>query len=203
MANELDNHTFDDLISSRMKSIENNFDKNFWISFDYHNKAKFYSSINGLVDERANALAVLSGLASPEKYIHIKDVLISTFNCSTYMEGYICEALCMMGYKELAYKRIVSRYYNLIENENGTLWEDFYILGTKNHAWSGSPLTFIYKYFVGIKSDDHMKTIKINPDFKFFKKYKFSIDVGGKTISVDAARNNIKIDNESDSKVVV
>lgn len=203
MAEKLDNHSFDDFILSRMKSIEDNFDKSFWSSFDYYNKAKFYSSVEGMVDERANALAVLSGLASEDKYIHIKDVLISTFNCTTYMEGYVCEALCIMGYKDLAYKRIVSRYYNLIENENGTLWEDFYILGTKNHAWSGSPLTFIYKYFVGIRSDDFMKTIKVNPDFKFFKRYKFSIDVGGKIISVDATKNNLKIENESDIEIII
>lgn len=42
---------------------------------------------------------------------------------------------------------MLSRYYPLIVNENSTLWEDFCFLGTKNHAWSGGPLTIIHKYF--------------------------------------------------------
>ena len=43
---------------------------------------------------------------------------------------------------------------SLIVNENSTLWEDFFQLGTKNHAWSGAPLTIVSKYFPElIKSD--------------------------------------------------
>ena len=70
------------------------------------------------------------------------------------MEGYVLEALCRIGYKEDAFKRMLSRYYPLIVNENSTLWEDFYQLGTKNHAWSGAPLIIVSKYFPElIKSD--------------------------------------------------
>jgi hypothetical protein len=63
------------------------------------------------------------------------------------MEGFVLEALCLMDKKQLADKRMMSRYAGLIDNENSTLWEDFYILGTKNHAWTGSPLTIVSKYF--------------------------------------------------------
>ena len=91
---------------------------------------------------------------TPEHFSEIRRVLVSVFNASTYMEGYVLEALCRIGYKEDAFKRMLSRYYPLIVNENSTLWEDFYQLGTKNHAWSGAPLTIVSKYFPElIKSD--------------------------------------------------
>ena len=62
------------------------------------------------------------------------------------MENYVLTALCEMGYTDDAYKRMMSRYYNLAVNDSSTLWEDFYILGTKNHAWSGAPVTIAYRY---------------------------------------------------------
>lgn len=139
MAKELKITEDDSFLISRIKSIEDNFNKHFW-------KERFYSS-KGFADDRANAMAVLTGLAEKEKYSQLSEVLVSVFNSTTYMEYYILEALCKMGYKEQAYKRMISRYYPLIINENTTLWEDFYLLGTKNHAWTGSPLTIINKYF--------------------------------------------------------
>ena len=52
-------------------------------------------------DDRANALAVLSGLAEKEQYDTITNVLLSTKNSSPYMEYYVLEALCKMGEYEL------------------------------------------------------------------------------------------------------
>ena len=53
-------------------------------------------------DDRANALAVLSGLAEKEQYDTITNVLTSTKNSSPYMEYYVLEALCKMGEYEAA-----------------------------------------------------------------------------------------------------
>ena len=103
-----------------------------------------------VMDDRANAMAILTGLADMKDAAHrnrLHDVLVTVFNSTTYMEGYVLEALCVLGYKEDAYKRMMSRYYPLIVNENSTIWEDFFILGTKNHAWSGAPLTIVWRYF--------------------------------------------------------
>ena len=33
------------------------------------------------------------------------------------------------------------------------LWEDFFHLGTRNHAWSGGPATVLLRYFVGVNED--------------------------------------------------
>ena len=99
------------------------------------------------MDDRANAMAVVVGLADIEHADRIRDVLDTVFNATTYMEGYVLEALCRLGFKEDAYKRMMSRYYPLIVNENSTLWEDFFVLGTRNHAWTGAPLTIVCRHF--------------------------------------------------------
>ena len=53
-------------------------------------------------DDRANALAVLAGLAEKEQYGTIKNVLTTVKNSSPYMEYYVLEALCKMGEHEAA-----------------------------------------------------------------------------------------------------
>jgi len=139
VAKILHNDQYNDFLHDRMKSIEDNFEKAFW-------KGEYFSS-GKVVDDRANALAVLSGLCTKEKYPLIRRILLSVFNATVYMENYVLIALCEMGYREDAYNRMMSRYYNLAMNDNSTLWEDFYLLGTKNHAWSGAPVTIAYRYF--------------------------------------------------------
>ena len=134
------NNLYNSFLAERKEFIEKNFEKSLW-------KKGYYAS-GAVVDDRANALAVLSGLCPKEKYPAVRKILISVFNASVYMENYVLTALCEMGYKEDAKKRMLSRYYNLAVNENSTLWEDFFILGTKNHAWSGAPVNILYRYFI-------------------------------------------------------
>ncbi len=102
-------------------------------------------------DDRANALAVLSGLADKEQYNTIKNVLTTTKNSSPYMEYYVLEALCKMGEYELAKDRIKDRYEGMVNADYSTLWEFWDAWrGTKNHAWSGGPLVIMSKHFAGI-----------------------------------------------------
>jgi len=142
-------------IQERLNTIKSNFDRNFW-------KDTHYAS-GTIVDDRANAMAVLSGLCTPDKFPQIRTVLISVFNASVYMENFVLTALCEMGYVADAYKRMCSRFYNLAVNENSTLWEDFFILGTKNHAWSGAPALLAFKYFMGIDTSDGFETYTASP----------------------------------------
>lgn len=132
------NDSYNDFLDRRIQSIENAFKENFW-------KGAYYAS-GSLVDDRANAMAVLSGLCPPAYYSAVRSVLIKVFNAGIYMENYILMALCEMGYQEDAYRRMMSRYYNLAVNDSSTLWEDFFVLGTKNHAWSGAPATIACQY---------------------------------------------------------
>ncbi len=167
-----------DWYQHRMESIRTHFDNAFLRNGVYR------SSENP--DDRANAIAVLSGLtglpglsgqaeagslarvgkeghdpadktrntpAGKNRYVSFRDVLCSVRNATPYMEGYVLEALCRMGFHENAMLRMRERYAPLVCNDNSTLWEDFTVLGTRNHAWSGGPLTILYRHIAGIDTD--------------------------------------------------
>ena len=118
-------------------------------------------------DDRANALAVLSGLAEKEQYDTIKNVLTNTKNSSPYMEYYVLEALCNMGEYELAKSRIKDRYEGMVYADYSTLWEFWDAWrGTKNHAWSGGPLVIMSKHFAGITPLEYgYEKVKIDPQY--------------------------------------
>ncbi len=114
---------------------------------------KGYKSGSALYpDDRANAVAVISGLAGEDKYGAIASVLTKTKNSSPYMEFYVLEALCRMGRYEEAKRRMLERYDDMIKEDYSTLWEGWTKAdGTMNHAWSGGPLVIMSKYFAGIR----------------------------------------------------
>ena len=118
-------------------------------------------------DDRANALAVLAGLADKEQYGIIKAVLTTTQNSSPYMEYYVLEALCKMGEYEAANDRIKERYADMMGEDYSTLWEFWDSWrGTKNHAWSGGPLVIMSKHFAGITPlEAGYEKIKIDPQY--------------------------------------
>ncbi len=122
-------------------------------------------------DDRANALAVLSGLASEEQYETVKNVLITTKNSSPYMEYYVLEALCKMGEYEAANDRIKDRYEGMMSEDYSTLWEFWDSWrGTKNHAWSGGPLVIMSKHFAGITPlEAGYERVKIDPQYAIFE----------------------------------
>ncbi len=103
-------------------------------------------------DDRANALAVISGLAGEDKYDVITSVLTGTKNSSPYMEFYVLEALCRMDKYDEARSRMLQRYGKMIKEDYSTLWENWIKEeGTSNHAWTGGPLVIMSKYFAGIR----------------------------------------------------
>ena len=118
-------------------------------------------------DDRANALAVLSGLAEKEQYETITNVLTTTKNSSPYMEYYVLEALCKMGKYEAAKDRIKDRYEGMMSEDYSTLWEFWDSWrGTKNHAWSGGPLVVMSKHFAGIiPLEAGYEKVKVEPQY--------------------------------------
>ena len=118
-------------------------------------------------DDRANALAVLSGLAKEEQYATILNVLTNTKNSSPYMEYYVLEALCKMGEYEEAKSRIKDRYEDMVCEDYSTLWEFWNSWqGTMNHAWSGGPLVIMSKHFAGIAPiEAGYQKVKIDPQY--------------------------------------
>lgn len=145
----------DDLpeIAAKMASIETNFNSTFWNGNEYRS-----TNNQRETDDRAQALAVLAGLAKPEQYPAIRKVLNEQEHSSAYMEKYVGEALYVMGYPEDAINRTKRRFKEMVEHPYTTLWEDWEIGGsgggTINHAWSGGALTLLSQYAAGVAPVD-------------------------------------------------
>ena len=145
------------------------FDKAFWDEELQHYKTKKYSDSP---DDRVQAMAVLAGLVPEEKYPIMREFLATHYNASPYMEKYVLEALCRMGYYEDALARLEKRFGEMVASEYSTLWEGWVYTGargmkyksgngTYNHAWSGGGLTILSEFIAGISP--------IKPAFEQFR----------------------------------
>ncbi|MCR5783383.1 MAG: glycoside hydrolase [Clostridia bacterium] len=146
MSKELEPARGNEFLEERMKEVRDACDRKFW------NGRYYYGSTDTRrPDDRANALAVLSGLASKDKYPSILNVLQKRRNSSPYMEKYVLEAMFCMGYAEDALERMKARYSAMVNSKWTTLWEHFRLfVGTHNHAWSGGPLVCLSGSVAGI-----------------------------------------------------
>lgn len=137
-------------IEARMSSIQRAFHPAYWKGDSYR------SGSVPLPDDRANAMAVVSGLAPPEVYPAIRQVLLTRRSASPYMEKYVGEALIQMGFVDDALARIRMRYRPMVDSPLATLWEHWDLIQspgvyiTNNHMWSGGPLTLLSQYVAGI-----------------------------------------------------
>ena len=136
-------------IKARMASIEKHFNQTFWNGKEYRSP-----KYKGATDDRAHALAVVSGLAGPDKYDAIKKVFKTQEHSSPYMEKYVGEALYMMHFEDDAITRTKKRFKIMTDHPYTTLWEDWKIGGsgggTINHAWCGGALTLLSQYGAGV-----------------------------------------------------
>lgn len=121
------------------------FDRLFWNGSEYRS-----STYAGPADDRAQALAVYAGLASPDKYPLLRDILLNNRFASPYMVKYCIEALYLMGYPEAGEQRMKESYYNAVTSSNPTLperWTD----GSANHGWAGGGLVSLSGYAAGVR----------------------------------------------------
>ena len=136
-------------IKAKMASIEKNFNKTFWNGKEYRSPG-----YKGKTDDRAHALAVVSGLAKPDQYAAIRTVFKTQKHSSPYMEKYVGEALYMMRFPNDAIARTKERFKVMTNHHYTTLWEDWKIGGsgggTINHAWCGGALTLLSQYGAGV-----------------------------------------------------
>jgi hypothetical protein len=136
-------------IEKEMSVVRETFNKKFWTGSEYRSL-----DYEGITDERGQALAVVSGLAGPDKYDAIRAVLKSQYNCSVYMEKYVLEALYTMGFADDAIERLKRRYSGMVQHWHSTLWEGWSFgperRNTINHGWSGGPLTVLFQYGAGV-----------------------------------------------------
>ncbi|MDL2305559.1 glycoside hydrolase [Bacteroides sp. OttesenSCG-928-D19] len=185
-------------IQQMMSKIEKSFDLKFWTDSAYRSPG-----YKGETDDRAQAMAIVSGLAPKEKYPALLDVLKKEYHASPYMEKYVLEALFLMDEPELALKRMKQRYeYMLSFNEYTTLFEGWGIGeqdfggGTINHAWSGGPLTLLSQKVCGIEpTSPGFRTFRVKPQLGSLKDASTTIaSVSGEIkVSVAVKRNKMTI----------
>jgi hypothetical protein len=134
----------------KMERIKNRLNTQFWTNEGYRSP-----NYKKETDDRGNGLAVVAGIADQKKYPTLKKLLFATRHSSPYMEKYVEEALFVMGENELALTRMKERYKPMIDSDYSTLWEVFLEGGnwSHNHAWSGGPLSLMYKYLAGIEPE--------------------------------------------------
>ena len=149
MADELGTEEGRGFLTERMAGIAGAYDKTFWTGEYYHG-----STDDGMPDDRAQALAVLAGLAGEDKYPAIIKVLTTRMESSPYMEKYVLDAMLEMGCADEALTRMKTRYSAMVNGEWTTLNEHFDLTdGTHNHAWSGGPLEALSGFVAGVAPD--------------------------------------------------
>ncbi|MCL3780700.1 glycoside hydrolase [Prolixibacteraceae bacterium JC049] len=173
------------LALDKMQRIKHRLNTVFWTTEGYRSPG-----YKDEIDDRGNGLAVVAGIASEKQFPVLTKLLYNIRHASPYMEKYVEEALFVMGETELALKRMKERYKVMIDDETTTLWEIFKKKNSLNHAWSGGPLSLLYKYVAGIqptqkgfdefqvfpspagfpKIDCRFSTVKGIIDFKYRKK---------------------------------
>jgi alpha-L-rhamnosidase len=146
----------------RIESIKEGTNSRFWNGKAYRNP-----EYKGETDDRVQGLAVVAGIAGPEKYDAIEKVLQTQFYASPYTERYILDAFFMMGKPEQGLKRMKERFQVMTNSPYSTLYEGWgigskgYGGGTINHSWSGGPLLVLSERVAGI--------IPIEPGYKKFQ----------------------------------
>ena len=132
---------------THMRSLETHFAPTFWQA----DERCYRSTKLTTPDDRANAMAVVSGLATPDQYPGILHVLNTQTFASPYLEKYVLEACCLMNADTLALKRMKTRYTDMVNSRYSTLWEVWDGLkgGTINHGWN-APNTILSQYIAGL-----------------------------------------------------
>ncbi len=178
-----------EFLTSRMERMEKNFDAMYW---DEGKNAYYNETANGKADDRANALAVYSGLADKTRYEGMLSVLTGTYNASPYMEKYVLESMYLMDATDEALARTLERYTPLAEDGYPTLTE-YWVMragGTNNHAWTGGPLSMLYMYNAGITPlTPNFETFKVRPQLGSLTSVNAYTVQGCGTIEVVATRS--------------
>lgn len=135
---------------ARRDSIKANFDRVLWDPSRNEYRSPGYTRDT---DDRANALAVVAGLAPASRYRAVTEVLRTHLNASPYMEFYVLEALYLMGAATVAEERMRNRFAAQVADPACyTLWELWdKAAGTDNHAWNGGPLYALSAYAAGVR----------------------------------------------------
>jgi len=189
----------------QMAEFKQKFDERFWTGTCYRSP-----NYEGKTDDRVNALAVVSGLASSDKFSKLTEVLTTEYHASPYMEKYVLEALFMMDSDVQALQRIRKRYAAMLAiSELTTLPENWMedgtpvkegepivnaCFGTYNHGWSGGPLTLLSQKVCGVEpTSPGFRTFRIRPHMGDLKEASCTVESVSGCIRVKVEKNGRKM----------
>lgn len=183
-------------IDKRLEDIRLSFDQRFW-------NGRCYQSPNvAEPDDRANAMAINAGLASPDKWQSIYDtVLKTTTRASCFFDRWVFEALCAIGMADKALLRMANRYRTMIESSFTTLWEHYDRLwatrlndcdeaSSLNHGWN-PPAIVLGQNIAGIRPiEPGWKLFHVMPMEAFLTKVKTVVPSIKGPVAVEIAKTS-------------
>jgi hypothetical protein len=152
-------------------------------------------------------MAVLAGFVPKERHEAMRQFFKKHYQSSTYMEKYVLEALCKMGYYDDALARMEKRFGEMVAAPYTTLWEGWEYTGgrgmtyksghgTYNHAWSGGGLIILSKHIAGIEPiEPQFKVFTVEPNLASLNHIKSVVPTtfGNIEMSADKLGNELKI----------
>ena len=163
-----------------------------------------HPSYEGETDDRVNALAVLSGVASEDQYEALYEVFKTEEHASPYMEKYVMEALFSIGHGDYALERERKRYAFMVNHpDHDTLFEHWGVGvdnnwsgGSVNHAWSGGPLAVFPARMLGIvPTQPGWTEFSVRPDPAAFDQCSLSFPtvLGTVAVTLDREKNFLEV----------
>lgn len=176
------------MIESVMARLKDSYNRLYWTGNGYRSP-----SYKDRTDDRPQAMAVLSGIASEEKYPVISEILKTTDMASTYMEKYMVEALFVTGQSSAALDRMKRRMATIMDDRSSTLYEHWNWTNSSNHAWSGANIILLCQKVCGVAPlTPGFKTFSVRPQMGWLKRASTSFETKYGTIRVSLTRKSSK-----------
>ena len=197
-------HKCDAMMAEQMyDKMRYTFNSTYWNEELQHYKSAGYKDVP---DDRVQAMAILAGFVPEERYEIMRNFFATYYNASPYMEKYVLEALCTMGYYEDALKRLEQRFGEMVAAPHSTLWEGWEYTGGKgmkyksgngtyNHAWSGGGLTILSQYIAGIEPiTPKFEQFRVSPNLATLTRVKSVVPTESGNIVLSAERKECRLE---------
>ncbi len=176
------------MISSVMERLKDSYNRLYWTGEGYRSP-----SYRDRTDDRPQAMAVLAGIASEDKYPAIARVLKTTDMASTYMEKYMVEALFVLGEPSAALDRMKRRMATIMDERSSTLYEHWNWTNSSNHAWSGANIILLGQKVCGVAPlTPAFETFSVRPQMGWLRRASTSFETKYGRISVSLSRKTTK-----------
>ena len=179
--------------SQRRETIINALNRTCWTGNGYR-----HPDYKGMTDDRVQALAVLAGIATSDKYDAIYQVFKTEEHASPYMEKFVMEALFEIGHGDYAIERTHKRFNYIVNHPDfDTLFEGWDVginnnwdIGSVNHARSGGTLSVLPSKMFGIYPiAAGWKEFAMTPDANIFDDASLSFPTVSGTVGMTHKRS--------------